>query len=96
MSDEVKINSKDSWIDDFKGLIDGGTIMLFIFGSTICFLASASLIAIFLTKETEVIRIALFKEILIGALGYLTGIFTTMWNNQHFKAKNGNGTQPKE
>jgi len=78
----------DSFLDNIKELVDGGWIMLFIFGGTICFLASASLIALCFLHESDTVRLSLFKEILIGALGYLTGIFTTMWNNKHFKSGN--------
>lgn len=99
---------EDSFLDNVKELVSGGYIMLFIFGATLCFMASTSLIGIMLL-EAKVgpnitpdlamamfnAKIGLFKEIIVGLMGFLAGAYTTMWNNQHFKTEqkkeNGNG-----
>ena len=84
------MENKDTWTDNLKELISGGYIMLFIFGLTICLMASTSLIATFLTTNPE--KIATFSKVLDTLIGFIAGAYTTMWNNQHFKdSKNGNG-----
>ena len=75
----------DSFIDNFKELISGGYILLFMFGGTICLMASTSLIASFFTDNPA--KIGLLAKILDTTIGFMFGAFTTMWNNQHFKAE---------
>src|SRR3990167_6755695 len=83
---------EDSFIDNFKQLIQGGYILLFMFGGTICLMASSSLIASFFTENPA--KIALLAKILDTTIGFMFGAFTTVWNNQHFKdSKNGNGKE---
>lgn len=94
---------KDDFLDNLKELVSGGYIMLFIFGGTLCFMATTSLIAIIMmdakvgpnmTAEITIAmfnaKMALFKEIIVGLMGFLAGAYTTMWNNQHFKKENIN------
>lgn len=99
-------NNEDNFLDNLRELVSGGYIMLFIFGGTLCFMASCSLIAIMtlqaktgpnVTPELAIAmfnaKLALFKEIIVGLMGFLAGAYTTMWNNQHFKTdkkENGN------
>lgn len=73
----------DSWMDNLRELVSGGNIMLFIFGLTICFMASTSLIAIIFDNHAE--KLSLFKEVLVALIGYISGAYSTMWNNQNFK-----------
>lgn len=93
--------NKNSIFDDLRELISGGWIMLFLFGFTICILLTGSLISIFFLKKPDELaeqKLALFKEIISGLIGFISGAYTTMWNNQHFsssnkeKAKNGKET----
>ena len=85
------MENKDTWMDNLKELISGGYILLFMFGGTICLMASSSLIASFFTNEP--VKIAMLAKVLDTTIGFMFGAFTTMWNNQHFKTeqKNGNG-----
>lgn len=82
MTDEIKVTDHN-WADDFKELIHGGWIMLFIFGGTICLLAVTSLVAALCTKDPA--KIAMLSKLFDTILGFLAGAYTTMWNNQHFK-----------
>lgn len=93
---------KENLVDNLRELVSGGWIMLFIFGGTLCFLATASLLAIIFMKSgtpPEVVnaKVSLFKEVLSGLIGFIGGAYTTMWNNQHFKndvkKENGNGKE---
>ncbi len=85
------MSNKDSWVDDWKELINGGWIMLFIFGGTICALASGALIFSMITNDP--VKIAMLSKILDTVIGFIAGAYTTMWNNQHFKTeKNGKET----
>lgn len=94
------MKDNDSFLENFKELLSGGYIMLFLFGGTLCFMASCSLIAIMslsakigpnITPELALAmfnaKMALFKEIIVGLMGFLAGAYTTMWNNQHFKTE---------
>ena len=80
-------NKQDhNWADDFRELINGGYIMLFIFGMTVCVIASLALFALlFILKEADAIKIAIAKDIVIGGVSFISGMYSTMWNNQHFK-----------
>lgn len=99
-------NNTDNFLDNLRELVSGGYIMLFIFGGTLCFMASCSLVAI-ITLQAKIgpnvtpelalamfnAKMSLFKEIIVGLMGFLAGAYTTMWNNQHFKTdkkENGN------
>ena len=89
----------DSFIDNLRELINGGYIMLFIFGGTICFMASVSLLAAMFTNNAE--KISMLSKVLDTLLGFIAGAYTTMWNNQHFKEKNNklnevNGKEKKD
>lgn len=85
------LTDKHGYLDDFKELINGGWIMLFIFGLTICGLMLFSTIALLVTNNPE--KIALLQKIFDTLIGFIAGAYTTMWNNQHFKEqkKDGNG-----
>lgn len=85
---------KDTWMDNLRELISGGYILLFMFGGTICIMASSSLIASFFTENPS--KIALLAKVLDTTIGFMFGAFTTMWNNQHFKDKNGETKQEEK
>lgn len=81
---------QDSFFDELKQLVDGGYIMLFIFGGTLCAMALTSMIAAMITNDP--VKIQFLTKILDTLTGFIGGAFMTMWNNQHFKEKkNGNG-----
>ena len=90
------MEGKDSWLDNLRELISGGYILLFLFGGTICLMASSSLVASFFTNDP--VKIALLAKVMDTTIGFMFGAFTTMWNNQHFKDNkpSGNGTEKKE
>lgn len=79
----------DSVLDNMKELISGGWIMLFIFGLTICLLASLSLIMAVFVHDP--VKVTMLSKVLDTVLGFIAGAYTTMWNNQHFKAEKKNG-----
>lgn len=86
-------HEKHDYMDDLKDLINGGWIMLFIFGLTICGLAITSLVAALFTSDPA--KITMLSKIFDTLIGFIAGAYTTMWNNQHFKygkdGKDGNG-----
>ena len=87
-------NKNEGFLDNLKELVDGGYIMLLIFGGTLCFMASTSLIAALFTENPS--KITFLTKILDTLTGFIGGAFMTMWNNQHYKAKKTNGNVPTE
>lgn len=85
MTEKTENEIRDDWMDSLKELISGGYIMLFMFGSTVCFIAIAALCGLAWTHDHD--KIVLFKEILLAEASFLSGAYTTMWNNQHFKSE---------
>lgn len=83
------MSKDDDFWDGLKDLIDGGTIMLFIFGVTICAMAGTSLVGAMWCHDPEKIR--MLTKIMDTLVGFIGGSFMTMWNNQHFKTKPTNG-----
>ena len=91
----METKKDDSFLDNLKELINGGYIMLFLFGTTICLMATTSLICAAFAKDQS--KITLFSKVFDTLIGFIAGAYTTMWNNQHFKTENKNGgTEKKE
>lgn len=93
IEEEKEIKHKNWTLDDFRELISGGYILLFMFGGTICVMASTSLIAAFIV--TDPTKVALLTKVLDTVIGFMFGAFTTMWNNQHFKEQKPTNGNPK-
>jgi len=85
---------KGNWVDDFRELINGGYILLFMFGGTICLMSLSSLIAAMLTDNPS--KITLLTKVMDTCIGFMLGAFSTMWNNQNHKASSKNGRETVE
>lgn len=83
------MSNDHNWLEDFRELINGGYILLFMFGGTICLMAGSSLVAAMMTDNPT--KIQFLTKVMDTCIGFMIGAFSTMWNNQNYKqsAKNG-------
>lgn len=85
---------KENWVDDFRDLINGGYILLFMFGGTICLMSMSSLLAAMMTDDPA--KIAFLTKVMDTCIGFMLGAFSTMWNNQNHKESFKNGKETVE